>query len=199
MKFSYYILVIIVLIELIRYIPQLKKDFINRKRPHKIKISIEVKSIYIWGLNILIFSILIFKFLTYTVSKLYIIFGFPVFLIGILVGLLGLFQLGSQYHEEILRYSDEDKLEKDGIYSLVRHPLRLGLFLEILGISIMSMTYISFIMLVILMIFQYYRTEKEEKLLFEQFGNEQTEYANQVPKYNILLGLKRKILSRDSI
>ncbi len=199
MKFSHYILVVIVLIELIRYIPQLKKDLINRKRPYKIKIKIEVKSIYIWVLNILIFSVFIFKFLTDTISKLDIVFGFPIFLIGILIGLVGLYHLGNQYHEEILRFRDEDKLKKDGIYSLVRHPLRIGLFLEILGISIMSMSYISFIMLTLLMVFQYYRTEKEEKLLFEQFGKEQIEYANQVPKYNILLGLKRKILTKNSL
>jgi protein-S-isoprenylcysteine O-methyltransferase Ste14 len=75
-----------------------------------------------------------------------------------------------------------EEINKTGMYSIVRHPLYLGNFLIILGISMV--TYLWWFVLISVLIFWLYYERiafAEEEFLRRKFGDEYLEWANKTP------------------
>jgi protein-S-isoprenylcysteine O-methyltransferase Ste14 len=75
-------------------------------------------------------------------------------------------------------------VNKTGLYSIVRHPLYLGNFLIILGISMV--TYLWWFVLISVLIFWLYYERiafAEEEFLRAKFGEEYLEWANRTPAF----------------
>lgn len=90
---------------------------------------------------------------------------------------------------KLIYNAKEDNLVTEGIYSYIRHPQYVGLFLVTLGFFIQWPTIITMFMLPILT-FAYYRLSiMEEKYLEEKFGEKFYEYKKLVPAF-ILAGRK---------
>lgn len=76
-----------------------------------------------------------------------------------------------------------EKLVTEGIYSYVRHPQYVGLFLITMGFLIQWPSLTTLIMWPIL-IFAYYKLAmREEKDVEKQFGQEYSEYKKRVPAF----------------
>jgi protein-S-isoprenylcysteine O-methyltransferase Ste14 len=73
------------------------------------------------------------------------------------------------------------KVITKGVFSMVRHPVYLGSILALLGLIIMTLSLLSVIIWVITVIFYYFISRYEEKLLLSRFGKEYEDYMKKVP------------------
>ncbi len=77
-----------------------------------------------------------------------------------------------------------------GVFSVVRHPIYLGSILTYLGLILMTLSLLSVALWVIIIIFYWFISRHEEKLLTERFGDEYLQYMMKVP---MLFPLRLKI------
>jgi protein-S-isoprenylcysteine O-methyltransferase Ste14 len=76
---------------------------------------------------------------------------------------------------------DKPRVIREGVFSLVRHPIYLGAILLYLGLLVFSFSIISVIIWMIIIAFYYYISKYEEKLLIQKYGNNYEEYVKEVP------------------
>lgn len=69
----------------------------------------------------------------------------------------------------------------EGVFSVVRHPIYLGAILSLLGMLILTLSILSFFIWLMVVIFYYYVSRFEEKLLLARFGKEYEDYIQKVP------------------
>ncbi len=71
----------------------------------------------------------------------------------------------------------------NGVFSVVRHPLYFASILTYLGLIVMTLSLLSVIIWIIAIIFYYYISRHEEKLLLSRFGKEYEDYMKKVPMF----------------
>ena len=77
---------------------------------------------------------------------------------------------------------EQHVLVTDGIYSWVRHPAYLAIWLEIISVPLVGNAfYTSAVMGIVYLIFLLWRISIEEKALAEQLGERYREYQRRVP------------------
>jgi protein-S-isoprenylcysteine O-methyltransferase Ste14 len=179
----------------VRYVPQVYFDLANRKRRVIVKVESVARAWYILSLYVLIFTGFLLRFKSYSDSGVGIILGLSVFSMGIGMGLAGLLSMNKFYCERLVIF-EGSQLITSGIYAIVRHPMRIGLFLELLGIVVLSSTTLLFVPLLTVFVLQWTRTNEEELLLKDVFGEAERKYISSVPKFNFILGFMRYVLNR---
>ena len=77
-----------------------------------------------------------------------------------------------------------EKLIKDGPFSMVRNPLYVLSFIGTMGVSFLSMRLgIIIIAPIATAVIYHYLVKREEAFLLETFGQEYQDYLNQVPRF----------------
>jgi len=76
---------------------------------------------------------------------------------------------------------DKPRVIREGVFSLVRHPIYLGAILLYLGLLVFSFSIISVIIWMIIITFYYFISKYEERLLIEKYGKDYEEYMEDVP------------------
>ena len=76
---------------------------------------------------------------------------------------------------------EEPKVIRKGVFSIVRHPIYVGELLLYLGLLVLTFSLISAGVWLLIIIFLYYISKHEEKLLLGKFGEEYEKYINDVP------------------
>ena len=72
---------------------------------------------------------------------------------------------------------------QNGPYKYIRHPSYTGLFLEIVGVGLFLLNWLTIIIILILLFPSLsYRISIEEKILVEAFGNNYTSYQKRTKK-----------------
>lgn len=84
---------------------------------------------------------------------------------------------------KLIHEAKEDTLETGGIYSHIRHPQYVGMWLVTVGFLIQWPTLITLAMWPALMIVYYRLSMQEEKELAEKFGEEFYKYREKVPAF----------------
>jgi protein-S-isoprenylcysteine O-methyltransferase Ste14 len=103
----------------------------------------------------------------------------PGFIILILAG-----YLAWEGHKKIFdEIREPPRVITNGVFSIVRHPLYLASILTYLGLIILTLSLLSFIIWIIAIIFYYYISRHEEKLLLSRFGKEYEDYMKKVPMF----------------
>ncbi len=74
-----------------------------------------------------------------------------------------------------------------GVFSIVRHPIYLASILLYLGFLLLSLSIFSALVWILIIIFYYFISRYEERLLSQKFGSEYNEYMAKVP---MLLSIK---------
>ena len=103
------------------------------------------------------------------------------FYIGLLIFLSGLIlQLTVLY---IWRHAKPDKPFTTGPYRYSRHPLYFGLFLMIISISIMSLSWLFLLIVILLAIPLLLGASAEERYCLQTYGKEYQEYMERTPRW----------------
>jgi len=115
--------------------------------------------------------------------------------LGSSLGLIGVFTLGHNYARRIGIYQ-EQVLVTDGIYSVVRHPIRLGIIVEVMGFACFMGSGVGILAVVAMWLSLGQRSDREDVLLKKYFGTMALNYQKRVPGLNIVLGVYRKVVRR---
>ncbi len=112
------------------------------------------------------------------------IIGFPILIIS---GILAKYGLGIVFGE----VRDKPEILEKGVFKIVRHPIYLGSILLYLGLTILTCSIASAILWIIIVIFYFYISKYEKKLLLKEFGADYKNYMERVPML-IPIKFKRK-------
>lgn len=117
----------------------------------------------------------------------------PVLLLAVILAFLPMFALG-RYGKgrEKNSYMETVSVVSRGLFAVVRHPQYLGYMLFNVGFVFLSQHWLTALAGALAMIFFYLQTVAEERTLLQRFGQEYLEYAQRVPRLNILLGTFRR-------
>jgi protein-S-isoprenylcysteine O-methyltransferase Ste14 len=97
--------------------------------------------------------------------------GFIVFLMGLILQALAMWQLGSLFTVR-LGIQPGNELITTGVYRFIRHPGYTSYILSILGIGFMLSSIITSGLSIIVTLFLLWRIKYEEEMLLNQFGAE---------------------------
>jgi len=75
----------------------------------------------------------------------------------------------------------EPRVIREGVFSIVRHPIYLGAILFYLGLLVFSLSITAALIWLIIIRFYIFLCRYEEKLLTAKFGDEYTNYMREVP------------------
>lgn len=108
--------------------------------------------------------------------------GILIVAIGGLITIVARIQLGS-YASGQLRLQKKHQLYKSGLYKYIRHPIYMGGYIGMIGVTL---AFRSIIVSFLSLIFHFWlyngRMNYEEEILAEEFGKEYDEYKNQTKK-----------------
>lgn len=179
-----------------RHMPQLLADIRNRKRPPLLRGHCAIRS---WHLAVLWLAIVLPAICMTALSQdrcgLLAVVGLLLVIVGGLLGYGGFRQLGSAYSTELVIYPDS-RLICSGLYGVIRHPIRLGLALETLGVILISSQVGLIGLWLIYCAGLILRSRAESTLLRDHFGDSLAAYHQAVPAVNVFKGLVR-YLSRS--
>jgi protein-S-isoprenylcysteine O-methyltransferase Ste14 len=119
--------------------------------------------------------------LTFTETEGMRYLGLALFLGGGAVQLVAMHTLGRQYSVHVT-IKNHHRLVQGGIYALIRHPIYLGLMLNILGVAMVFRSRLLPLLVVLLAAFVGSRIRQEERLLLEAFGAEFDSYRERTKR-----------------
>jgi protein-S-isoprenylcysteine O-methyltransferase Ste14 len=120
------------------------------------------------------------------------IIGYTLLFIG-----FGIFLQGWR---ELYRAHQQKRLATEGLYSLVRHPQYLGLFIGLFGEGVVHWPTLFSVGLFPIIVFAYYRlARKEEQKTIEGFGNAYLEYQLHVPMFIPRKGTFRQFVEHSNV
>lgn len=93
------------------------------------------------------------------------------------------FRLVSKSYGAVLMRSGQPRLIEDGVYSLVRHPMYLGVFLFLLGFLFLEFSLVAAFVLIVFAVACDWAATYEERDLVRTLGDEYRDYQRQVPKW----------------
>lgn len=70
---------------------------------------------------------------------------------------------------------------REGIFNRVRHPIYLGAILLYLGMIVLTLSLLSAAFWIIIILFYYFISKYEEKILVHEFGDQYRNYMDEVP------------------
>jgi protein-S-isoprenylcysteine O-methyltransferase Ste14 len=113
---------------------------------------------------------------------------------GVLLILLAMKDLRRRGEPEQARdFTTTTEIVKQGIYSVVRHPLYLGWLLAYLAAMLVSQHWLIAALGVIGMATMVQIARDADGQLVAKFGPEYESYMEEVPRLNIVLGIARKL------
>lgn len=97
--------------------------------------------------------------------------GLLLFSAGGAIQLVAIRTLGTHYSVHVT-LQNEHRLVQDGLYRIIRHPIYLGLLLNMLGTPLVFRSWLIIPVLALAVVFVAVRIRQEEALLGEEFGPE---------------------------
>ncbi len=122
---------------------------------------------------VLHFSLPLVQFLP---SYLRVLIALPFFVFSFYLASFGLKTIFGEQREELV-------VIKSGVFSIVRHPIYLASILVYLGFIIISLSIIGFCIWVIIILFYYYISQYEERILVDKLGTQYEDYIRQIPMF----------------
>ena len=122
---------------------------------------------------VLHFSLPLVQFLP---SYLRVLIALPFFVLSFYLARYGLKTIFGEQREELV-------VIKSGVFSIVRHPIYLASILVYLGFIIISLSIIASCIWVIIILFYYYISRYEERILVDKLGTQYEDYMKQVPMF----------------
>ena len=115
---------------------------------------------------------------------------------GILFFILGIiflaFSIGNQYQNKTGEILDT------GIYEIVRHPMYLGAILLFISMACFIPVWLMVILAIVNIVVVCVFIATEERLNLDKYGAKYEEYMTRIPQVNFIVGLIRKIKSKEN-
>ncbi len=150
------------------------------------------KKIFQIIISICLFLNIIFLNLFFLTYKILHIFGYILTGIGAFIYILSAITLH--------RNKDKESLISNGVYSIIRHPLFLGVIIMFFSHIFLSQNWIIILNTIISIVCLYFICYIEEKENIEKFWKEYEKYIKKVPRFNFLTGIwrliEKKIISK---
>lgn len=105
-----------------------------------------------------------------------VLISLPFFVFSFYLARYGLKIIFGEQREEMV-------VIRSGVFSIVRHPIYLGSILVYFGFIIISLSIIAFCIWVIIIIFYYFISRYEEKVLIDKLGAQYEDYTREVPMF----------------
>jgi protein-S-isoprenylcysteine O-methyltransferase Ste14 len=105
-----------------------------------------------------------------------VILSLPFFILSFILARSGLKTVFGDQREELL-------IIKTGVFAVVRHPIYLGSILLYLALIFISLSIVAFCIWIIIILFYYFISRYEERLLIDRLGSQYEEYMNEVPMF----------------
>jgi protein-S-isoprenylcysteine O-methyltransferase Ste14 len=148
------------------------------------------------GITLIACWLLFFLFLHTSPNQLLFITGNFFIAIGLLLIILAMSALRTQgMTKDKDDFTSTTTIVRSGIYSIVRHPLYLGWLLMYPSAMLVSQHWLIIILGVVGMLSMYAIAIEADDRLIDKFGSEYTAYIQEVPRFNIVLGLWCKLRS----
>lgn len=96
------------------------------------------------------------------------------------IALLAMRALGEDYRERI-EPGQDSVLQTAGVFGWVRHPMRVGLVIELIGAAALSLDGVAAALTALVCILLVERSQKEEALLVARFGDDYVRYRETTP------------------
>ncbi len=107
--------------------------------------------------------------------------GFAVLVLGLGVYIAGRFTLGKLYSENV-RFGPGHRLVTAGPYRYIRHPMYLGVLLEVLSAPIILSSLYGLVVMLLTIPLIFHRIGIEEKALVSMFGDDYRAYSRKTKK-----------------
>jgi len=114
-------------------------------------------------------------------SIILLLIGFILMLMGMGFNLMVRKELGKNW-VPLSKTTDKQELVITGIYSKVRHPFYLSIFILFSGVAIISLNWYGFLFFVLFILGLVIRIKKEEIELIIKFGDEYWDYMQKTPR-----------------
>lgn len=112
--------------------------------------------------------------------------GFGIFLCGIGISIWARLNISTNwtpgYNYAYYTVRKSQTITKIGIYTYIRHPIYVGIFLAYVGAELIAQSYVSVVLLGLFVI-MYIQAKKEEKLLSKRFGKEYKDYMKKTKMF----------------
>ena len=114
------------------------------------------------------------------------------FYIGLVIIILGYIFIIRATYDFITTKSNQ--VIKKGAFAYSRHPLYLATFLILIGVGIITGSWLFLILTFLIILFFYQEAIIEERYCLAIFGEDYNNYMQRVPRVNFLLGIIRLFL-----
>ena len=111
-----------------------------------------------------------------------------VVVLGLSFVLCGYWVLGKNWAPSVSGVREDTVLVTAGLYSLVRHPIYLGIFISLSALALMVANLLVLLPTIALLIVLYASIDEEEVILIDRFGDEYREYKKRTPRFIPRLG-----------
>lgn len=108
--------------------------------------------------------------------------GAAAILAGSGITLSAMWMLGQSYRERI-EPGEDAILQTTGIFAWVRHPMRVGLAIELIGAAACSQTWTAVVLTIGVCILLVVRSRQEETLLVARYGDAYARYRATTPAF----------------
>ena len=132
----------------------------------------------------------IFKYSTSLSEYVYIYIRIPVAVVILFIaGWLARSGLKTVFGEK----REQPHVITTGAFGVVRHPIYFASILVYLGLILMTFSLFSVIVWLVIIVFYYFISKYEEKLLLQRFGSEYEDYMKKIPMlFPLKIGNRKK-------
>ena len=109
---------------------------------------------------------------------------------GVTIRAVAMANIGNSYSTSI-RVVGETGIVQHGMYAIVRHPLHLGILVQMCGMSVLTGSLMCILFLIAQTGLVLWRNGVEDKVLRATNGERAAQYKNRVPSMNLAVGLWR--------
>ncbi|MDP2182370.1 MAG: isoprenylcysteine carboxylmethyltransferase family protein [Actinomycetota bacterium] len=140
----------------------------------------DVQRYVIYALYLAVWGIAVLQ--RHPVPPMVLFAGAAAIVTGSGVTLLAMRTLGQSYQERI-EPGEDAVLQTAGVFRWVRHPMRVGLAIELLGVSLSSLDWIAAALTIVVGWLLIVRSRQEEALLALRYGTAYARYRETTPAF----------------
>jgi len=136
--------------------------------------------LFIIFVSVMILDMFVFEFSSNTIGTISWIIYVPLFLLFFITGSYFIFTSHKIIFSKPEKVAD---IVTSGVFNKIRHPMYFGSMLLFFSFVILSYSILAFLVWLVIVVFYYFISRHEEKLLIKKYGDKYKEYQEKVPMF----------------